>query len=118
LLKFNVDEQLLAFRKISAARAFQSVIRLLRTERPSRPTNLHGDGGFDENDVVVALSLPVVVLHAHADCAFASRRELSQDPAPAPRLSTAMRHFAFGTGYCQIVIKACRTEACSGHTDI
>jgi hypothetical protein len=67
---------------------------------------------------VVALSLPVVVFQAHADRAFASRRKISQDPAPAPRLSVAMRHFGFGTGYCQIVIKPCRTEARSGHTDI
>jgi hypothetical protein len=65
---------------------------------------------------VVALSLPVVVLQAHADRAFASRRKISQDPAPA--LSDATRHFGFGTGYCQIVIKACRTEARLGHTDV
>jgi len=76
LLKFNADEQPLAFRKIGAARAFQSVISLVRTERPSQPTNFHGDGGFDESDVVVALSLPVVVLHAHTDRTLASRREI------------------------------------------
>ena len=81
LLKFNIDEQPLAFRQL-ALRAFQSVISLLRTQRPSRPTNLHRDGGFDEHDVVVALSLPVVVLQAHANRGFASRREISQGPAP------------------------------------
>jgi hypothetical protein len=118
LLKFNADEQPLAFREISAACAFQSVISLPRTERRSRPTNLHGDGGFDEHDVVVALSLPVVVLQAHADRAFASRREISQNPTPASRLSAATRHFEFRSGYCQTVIKACRTEARLGHTDV
>jgi len=96
LLKFNADEQPLFFGE-SAARGFQSVINLLRTARASRPTNLHGDGGFDEDDVVVALSLPVVVFQAHADRAFASGREIPQDPAPAPPLSVAMRHFGFGT---------------------
>jgi len=28
-------------------------------------TNDHGDGGFDANHVMVAVSLPVLVLHAH-----------------------------------------------------
>jgi hypothetical protein len=42
--------------------AFQSLIRPFRTAHPLGPTNLHIDGGSDENDVMVALSQPVVVL--------------------------------------------------------
>jgi hypothetical protein len=40
-----------------------------------------GDGGFDENDVLVALPLPVVVLAARR--ASTSRQD-AQDPASAP----------------------------------
>src|SRR5258708_27608895 len=36
-------------------------------------------GGFDEDDVLVAVSLPAMVLDAR--CAPSSRRENSQDPA-------------------------------------
>jgi hypothetical protein len=50
---------------MNKSRAFQFLISTFRTARSSRPTNLHADGGFDADDVMVAVSLPVVVLHAH-----------------------------------------------------
>jgi hypothetical protein len=50
----------------NAPSAFQSLIGLFRTARSSGPTNLRREGGSDENDVLVALSQPVVVLQAEA----------------------------------------------------
>jgi hypothetical protein len=49
-----------------ARAAFQSLIGPLRTTRSPGRTNLCRDGGSDENDVMVALSQPVVVLQAEA----------------------------------------------------
>ena len=46
----------------------------------SSSTNLATDGGFDEDDVVVAVSLPVLVHPARG--APASRHDGTQDPTP------------------------------------
>src|ERR1700689_1450932 len=40
----------------------QFVTRAVRTAHRSRPTNRCCDGGFDEDDVLVALSMPVEVV--------------------------------------------------------
>jgi hypothetical protein len=41
---------------------FKSVVSRFRTAQPPRTTKSSEDGGFDENDVMVAVSLPVAVL--------------------------------------------------------
>ena len=46
--------------------AFRSLIGLFRTVHSPESTNLCRDGGSDENDVMVALSQPVLVLQASA----------------------------------------------------
>jgi hypothetical protein len=63
---------------MNKSRAFQFVIVASRTARSWHPTNLHADGGFDEDVVMVAVSLPFVVLHAHPR-------------QPAPRQTRACR---------------------------
>jgi hypothetical protein len=71
LLRFNATNNRWPFLAIDLiaivpivlpARAFQSVVSRFRTARPPRTTKSSEDGGFDEDDVMVAVSLPVVVL--------------------------------------------------------
>jgi hypothetical protein len=50
----------------NAPSAFQFLIGLFRTVHSPASTNLCRDGGSDENDVMVALSQPVVVFQAAA----------------------------------------------------
>jgi hypothetical protein len=66
----------------------QFVTRAVRTAHRSRPTNRCCDGGFDEDDVLVALSLPVEVVAARR--AALSRCEDAQDPATQPRPAAAV----------------------------
>jgi hypothetical protein len=42
------------------------VIGSLRTTRARQLTNNRADGGFDENHVMVAVSVPVLVVHANS----------------------------------------------------
>jgi hypothetical protein len=78
-------------------------------------------GGFDEDDVLVAVSLPAMVLDAR--CAPSSRRENSQDPAnhafiDGDAASRSASGF-FGPGeYFQFVIRMFRTKARPGDTEI
>src|SRR3984957_11733590 len=65
----------------------QFVTRAVRTAHRSRPTNRCCDGGFDEDDVLVALSLPVEVVDARR--ASLSLCEDAQDPATQPHPASA-----------------------------
>ena len=79
------------------------------------------NGGFDEDDVLVAVSLPAMVLDAR--CAPSSRRENSQDPANhafigSDAASRSAPGFFGPVEYFQFVIRMFRTKARPGDTEI
>jgi hypothetical protein len=76
-----------------------------------------GDGGSDEDVVMVAVSLPVVVIAA--DCASLPHQPQPQDQAACfeAKASQFVKAFRFAQAF-QIVMPMFRTEARSGDTDV